>query len=239
MGVSGEAMIRALIDGDQSLADMAQLARGRMRRKIPELEQALNGGLDAHHRFILALQLNRIRTVEADLVALEEQISERLAPHDEALSLLLSIPGVDHVTASTIIAEIGTDMSRFPGGAHLASWAGLCPGSYESAGRKHGGRTRRGNAFLKAALVTAAVVASRTRGTYYAEKYRRLCARRGKLRAAVAVAHRILLAAYHMLSNGTPYVDPGAAYLDALDTKRVSGRLVRRLNAMGFEVTLR
>ena len=204
-GVSGEAMIRALIEGDQSPAEMAQLARRRMRRKIPELERALEGGIGEHHRFILRVQLDRVRTAEAQLTMLEEQITQRLAPYQDALTRLLSIPGVDHVTAWTIIAEIGTDMSQFHDASHLASWAGLCPGSYESARRRRGGKTRRGNVFLKAALVTAAVAAAKARGTYLAEKYRRLCARRGKLRAAVAIAHRILTAAYHLLADGTMY----------------------------------
>ena len=237
-GVSGEAMIRAMIDGDQSPAEMAQLARARMRRKIPELEQALRGNIGEHHRFILQLQLSRIKTADADLATLDQQIAVKLAPYDDALSQLSSIPGVDRLTAATIIAEIGVDMTQFHGAHHLASWAGLCPGSHESAGRKRGGKTRRGNIFLKAALVTAAVTAAKARGTYFAEKYRRLCARRGKLRAAVAVGHRILLAVWHMLADGTFYQDPGAAFFDKLDTRRVSNQLVRRLNAMGFNVTL-
>ena len=237
-GVSGEAMIRALIDGDQSPAEMAQLARRRMRRKIPELEQALHGDIEEHHRFVLRLQLGRIKAAEADLAVLQERIEAKLVPYEQALASLLGIPGVDRVTASCIIAEIGTDMSQFHGAHHLASWAGLCPGSHESAGRKRGGKTRRGNVFLKAALVTAAVAAAKARGTHCAEKYRRLCARRGKLRAAVAVGHHILIAVYHILADGTAYVDPGAAFLDRLDIRRTSNQLVRRLNDIGFDVTL-
>jgi transposase len=237
-GVSGEAMVRALIDADQSPAEMARLARGRMRRKLPELEHALHGDIGEHQRFILGLQLGRIKAAEADLAALEERIEEKLVPYEDALFRLLSIPGVERATAACVIAEIGVDMSQFHGAAHLASWAGLCPGNHESAGRKRGGKARRGNVFLKAALVTAAVAAGKTRGTYYAEKYRRLCARRGKLRAAVAIGHKILVAIYHMLTDGTLHEDPGAGYLDSLDRHRTSNQLIRRLNSMGFDVVL-
>jgi transposase len=237
-GVSGPAMIRALIEADRSPAEMAQLARGRMRSKCPELEQALHGDIGEHHRFILRLQLSRIKAAEADLAVLEERIDERLAPYQDALSRLAGIPGVDRVTAATIVAEIGVDMSQFHGADHLASWAGMCPGSHESAGRRRGGKTRRGNVLLKTALVTAAVAAGKARGTYYGEKYRRLCARRGKLRAAVAIGHKILVAVYHMLADGTFHQDLGADYLDTHDKRRVSNQLVRRLNGMGFDVVL-
>lgn len=237
-GVSGQAMVRALIEADRSPAEMAQLARGRMRSKRPELEQALHGDIGEHHRFILRLQLRRIKAAEADLAVLEERIDERLAPYRDALSRLTGIPGVDRVTAATIVAETGVDMSLFHGADHLASWAGMCPGSHESAGRRRGGKTRRGNVFLKSALVTAAVAAGKARGTYYGEKYRRLCARRGKLRAAVAIGHKILVAVYHMLADGTFHQDLGADYLDTHDKRRVSNQLVRRLNGMGFDVVL-
>jgi transposase len=237
-GVSGRAMLHALIDADQSPAEMAKLARGRMRSKLTELEHALRGNLDDHHRFILRLQFARIKTAEADLVILETRIAEKLAPYEDALRRLLDIPGVERAGAASIIAEIGVDMSQFHGASHLASWAGLCPGNHESAGRQRGGKTRKGNVFLKTALVTAAIAAGKTRGTYYADKYRRLSARRGKLRAAVAVGHTILVAVYHMLKDGTFHQDPGAEFLDNLDKRRTSKQLVRRLNSMGFDVQL-
>jgi transposase len=237
-GVSGRAMLHALIDADQSPAEMAKLARGRMRRKLTELEQALHGTIDEHHRFILRLQFGRIKAAEADLKVLEARIEEKLAPYADVLDRLLGIPGVERVTAACIIAEIGVDMSCFHGASHLASWAGMCPGNHESAGRKRGGKTRKGNVFLKAALVTAAVAAGKARGTYYADKYRRLCARRGKLRAAVALGHTILVAVYHMLTDGTFHEDLGADYLDSLNKRRTSNQLIRRLNSMGFDVQL-
>ena len=173
-GVSGKDMLRALIGAEQSASEMAQLARGRMRRKIPDLERALDGGLGEHQRFVLRLQFHRIEAAEADIAALDEQIAARAAPYDQAIGQLLSAPGIDRITATTIIAEIGTDMSLFDGAVQLASWAGLCPGSHESAGRQRGGKTRRGNVFLKTAFVTAAVAAGKKRGSYLADKYRRL-----------------------------------------------------------------
>ncbi|MBV8399971.1 MAG: IS110 family transposase [Acetobacteraceae bacterium] len=238
LGVSGEAMIRALIEADRTPAEMAQLAQRRMRRKIPELERALRGDLGEHHRFILRMQLERIKAAETDLARLDQRIADHLAPYHGALSRLLGIPGVDRVTGSTIIAEIGVDMTLFHGAQQLASWAGLCPGSHESAGRRRGGKTSRGNIFLKAALVTAAVAAAKKRGSYLADKYRRLSARRGKLRAAVAIGHKILVEAYHILHDGTYHQDPGPGYLDIIDKRRNSKQLVRRLNQVGFEVTL-
>jgi transposase len=237
-GVSGRAMLHALIEGDQSPAEMAKLARGRMRRKLTELEHALRGDIDEHHRFILRLQFGRIIAAEADLAVMEARIEEKLAPYEDALRRLLDIPGVDRVGSACIIAEIGVDMTQFHGASHLASWAGLCPGNHESAGRQRGGKTRKGNVFLKTALVTAAIAAGKARGTYYAEKYRRLCARRGKLRAAVAVGHTMLVAIYHMLRDGTFHQDPGAEFLDRLDKSRTSKQLVRRLTVMGFDVQI-
>ena len=209
-----------------------------MRRKIPELERALEGGLAAHQRFVLDLQLRRIEAAEADVAALDERIAEMAAPYDWAIGLLLGIPGVDRIVAITIVAEIGTDMALFDGPAQLASWAGLCPGSHESAGRRHGGKTRRGNVFLKSALVTAAVAAAKKRNSYLADKYRRLSAKRGKMRAAVAIAHKLLLTVYRILRDGECYKDLGADYLDSLDKRRVANRLTRRLNDLGFDVQL-
>lgn len=238
LGVSGEAMIRALIEADRTPAEMAQLAQRRMRRKIPELERALCGDLGEHHRFILQLQLERIKAAETQLTALDERIAEHLAPYDEALGRLMGIPGVDRVTASTIVAEIGVDMTVFHGAHQLAAWAGLCPGSHESAGRRRGGKTGHGNVFLKAALVTAAIAAAKKRGSYLADKYRRLKARRGTLRAAVAIGHKILIEAYHILHDGTFHHDPGPGHLDTINIRRNAQQLVRRLNEIGFDVTL-
>ena len=161
-----------------------------------------------------------------------------MTPYEVYLALLMQIPGVDWVIAATIIAEIGVDMSVFLSAAHLAAWAGVCPGSHESAGKRLRGKSRRGNVHLKTALVTAAVGAEKRRGSYLSAKYRQLSARRGKLRAALAVAHKVLIAVYHMLATGTDYKDLGPAYLDTLHQNRTVANLTRRLRDMGYEVTL-
>jgi transposase len=237
-GVSGWAMLKALIEGEQSPAEMAQLARGRMRRKLAELEQALHGRLQEHHRFLLGVQMRRIETIDADTAALDQRLDEKLKPYQRPMRLLMQIPGVDWVTAATIIAEIGVDMSVFANAAHLASWATMCPGSYESAGKRRGGKTRKGNVHLKTALVMAANAASKALGTYLADKYHRLKGRRGALRAAVAIGHKILLAAYHMLAADCDYKDLGGEYLDQLNAHRTAGNLRRRLRQLGFNIQI-
>lgn len=237
-GVSGRAMIRALIEGEDTPKAMAELARGTMRRKRADLARALDVPLKPQQRFMLRTQLARIEHAEADLERIDTMLREMVAPYDRYVGLLMSIPGVDWIIAVTIIAEIGVDMSAFASPAHLASWAGICPGNNESAGKKRSGKSRKGNVFLKTALVTAAITGSRRRGTYLTEKYRRLAARRGKMRAAVAIAHKILVSVWHMLTDGTFYQDLGAGYLDRQDRERTSKHLVRRLAAMGFNVQL-
>ena len=237
-GVSGRAMIRALIEGEDSPEAMAGLARGKLRGKHPDLARALDAPLRPHQRFMLRTQLARIEQAEADLERIDAELSEMLAPYDDTIGLLMSIPGVDRINAITIIAEIGVDMSRFQSPAHLASWAGLCPGNNESAGKKRSGKSRKGNVFLKTALVTAAITGSRRGGTYLAEKFRRMAARLGRMRAAVAIAHKILVSIWHMLRDGTFSKDLGAGYLDRLDRTRTAKHLVRRLAGMGFEVQL-
>jgi transposase len=238
-GVSGRAMIRALIEGEDTAEAMAGLARGKLRRKRADLARALDVPLQLHQRFMLRTQLARIEQAEAELERIDAMLSEMIAPYDHYVGLLISIPGIDWINAVTIIAEIGVDMSMFASPAHLASWAGLCPGNNESAGKKRSGKSRKGNAVLKTALVSAVITGSRRRGGgYLAEKYRRLTARRGKLRAAVAVAHKILVSVWHMLRNGTFYQELGAGFLDRLDRERTAKHLVRRLANMGFEVQL-
>ena len=176
--------------------------------------------------------------IEAALAALDARVEARMEPFQAQRALLRQIPGVDDRVAATIIAEIGIDMSVFGNATRLASWAGVCPGNHESAGRQRRGTTRRGNAHLKTALVTAAIGASRRKGSYYRDKYHRLKARRGYLRAAVAIAHKILVAAYHMLASGAPFRDLGEAYLDQQARRRTTANLVRRLNGLGYDVML-
>lgn len=237
-GVSGWAMLQALVEGQQTPAEMAQLARRRMRRKLAELERALHGRLEQHHRFLLDVQMRRIEALEADVAALDGRLQERLVPYSRQMRLLQQIPGVDRVIAATIIAEIGVDMTMFVNSAHLASWATMCPGSYESAGKQRGGKTRKGNVHLKTALVMAANAAGRTKGTYLGDKHRRLKVRLGGLRAGVAIGHKILVSAYRMLSDGSDYKELGAVYLDQLNTHRTAGNLVRRLRQLGYDVQL-
>ena len=237
-GVSGWAMLQALVEGEQSPAEMAQLARRRLRRKLAELERALHGRLEEHHRFLLGIQMRRIEAIEADIAELDRRLRAKLAPYARQMRLLMQIPGVDWVIAGVIIAEIGVDMSAFVSAEHLASWATMCPGNHESAGRRRSGKTRKGNVHLKTALVMAAKAAGRSKGTYLGEKFRRLTARRGALRAAVAVGHKILVAAYRMLASGSDYKDLGAGYLDQLNHHRAAGNMLRRLRQMGYDVQI-
>jgi transposase len=237
-GVSGLAMLRALVGNAATPEQMADLARGKLRRKLTPLARALEGRLTEHHRFVLDLHLRRMAAIEADLAALDARIEARMEPFRAQRALLRQIPGVDDRVAATIIAEIGVDMSVFGNAMRLASWAGVCPGNYESAGKQRRGTTRRGNVHLKTALVTAAIGASRRKGSYYKDKYHRLKARRGYLRAAVAIAHKILVAAYHMLASGAPFRDLGEAFLDQQARRRTTTNLVRRLNTLGYDVML-
>src|SRR5664279_2056305 len=237
-GVSGRAMLNALIEGEETPAEMARHARGRMKRKRDRLVLALDGVITEHHRFVLRLQFERIKAAEADLERLDEQLRGKLAPYAEVLERLMRIPGVDWVIAATIIAEIGVDMSAFISADHLASWTGICPGNHESAGKQRSGKIRKGNVYLKTALVTAAMNAVKKRGTYLAQKHRRLLARRGTMRAQVAIAHKILVAVYHMLANGSEYQDLGPTYLDRIDQRRTADQLARRIRDLGYDVKI-
>jgi transposase len=237
-GVSGRAMLRALIAGETSAEAMADLARGQLRRKRADLILALDGRLEEHHRFLLAMQLRRLEAIEADIAALDLRIDERLQPYRAPHTLLMQIPGVDWVVAAVLIAEIGVDMTVFLSVYHLSAWAGVCPGNHESAGRQRSGRARKGNVNLRAILVGAAMSAARTNGSYLKDKFHRLKARRGALRAALAIAHKILVSAYHMLAKNLPYRDLGEAYLDQISQTRTVANLKRRLERLGYNVTL-
>jgi transposase len=238
LGVSGRAILRALIDGTASPEEMAELARGRLRSKRAELALALRGRVEAYHRFLLTMQLSHIEGMERELEQLDQYIAEKLAPYDNEMALLKQIPGVDWVVAGVLIAEIGVDMSVFVSVHHLAAWAGVCPGSHESAGKKKSVRARKGNRHLRTILVGAARAASRTKGSYLKDKYYRLKARRGSMRAALAIAHKILVAAYHMIAGRVGYRELGEAYLDQIDQTRTAANLRRRLERLGYVVTL-
>jgi transposase len=237
-GMSGRLMLRALIAGKATPQERAELAKGLLRKKIPELQRALEGKLEEHHRFLLELQLQRLEAAEKDLAALEQRIQQRLEPYAAQLALLDEIPGVDWTLAAVIIAEMGVEMSVFGSVSQLASWAGVCPGNNESAGKRKSSRIPSGNVYLKTGLVEAANAAARAKGTYLRDKFFRLKARRGYKRAVVAVAHKILVAIYHMLSQQVSYNDLGDLYLDKLNKNHLTRNLVHRLERLGYAVTL-
>ena len=238
-GVSSMLMLRALAEGSAAPAAMADLAKRRLRSKIDRLALALDGSLAEHQRLLLRMHIRRLEEIGRDLAEVEAAIHAAMRPFDAQQALLVTIPGVDALTAAAIVAEIGADMSVFGTAQRLAAWAGLCPANHESAGKQMRRGTRKGNPYLKATLVTAAVCGARTKGTYLRDKFHRLRARMGAKKAAVAVAHKILVAAFHMLQRATAFADLGAEYLDRVDKHRTAKRLVRRLDALGYAVMLR
>ena len=238
LGKSGHDILVALVGGTTDAATLANLARGKLRTKLPDLERALVGRFGAHQRVLVGHHLGHIDYLDAVIADLSAQIAERLRPFDDELERLDAITGVGRYTAEVIVAEIGTDMTRFPTDRHLASWAGLCPGNHESAGQRQTGKTRRGNRWLRTALVEAATGAGRARHTYLSARYHRLASRRGKKKAAVAVAHSILVDAYHLLKHGTAFRDLGGDYFDRRDQAALERRLVSRLEALGNKVNL-
>ena len=237
-GVSGMQMLEALVEGKTTPAEMAELAKGRLRNKIAQLEPALEGRMEEHHRYLLKLQLRRMQELDKDLAELEARIQEKLRPYQKELELLTEIPGVDWTLAAVIIAELGVDMQVFASPSQLASWAGVCPGNHESAGKRRNVRVTKGNVHLKTALVEAAQASTRAKGTYLRDKFYRLKARRGAKRAVVAIAHKILVAVYHMLAEQVSYNDLGDLYLDKQNKQHLTRNLVRRLERLGFRVTL-
>jgi transposase len=240
LGVSGRDMLAQLIEGRDDPKQLAQLARGRLRQKIVDLERALTGRVRDAHRMLLKLHLEHIDDLTAKISALSEEIDRLLVPFDttNAIVRLDGIPGVNKAVAQVMVSELGLDMTRFPNAGHAASWAGLAPGRQESAGRNRSARIRKGNKHLKTALVQAAHAAGRRKDHYLGAQYRRLAARRGKQRAAIAVAHSILVIAYHMLKRGTEYVELGGDYFDKRNQQQVQQRLVKRLEKLGYKVSL-
>jgi len=238
IGVSGRAMLAGLARGETDPAALAQLARGRMQRKRLELEGALSGRMGPHQRFLLQEQLALVDSMDASIQRVNEEIARRLQPHTDVFERLDDIPGIGPRIIQIVLAEIGPDVRRFPTAAHLASWVGLCPGNHESAGHQRTGRTRKGNPWLRTALVEAAQVASRAKGSYLAAQFRRLAARRGVKRALVAVAHSLLVIIYSLLTRASTYADLGAGYFDERDRQHTTKRLVDRLQRLGYQVNL-
>lgn len=237
LGRSGREMLAALVAGQTDAAAMAELARGRMRDKRATLERALAGRFGPHQRFLVAEILAHIDFLDDMIERLSAEIAERERPFDVVLDRLDTIPGVGRRIAEIIVAEVGPNVQRFPSASHLASWAGLCPGHNESAGKRHSGKTRKGNRWLRSALVEAAQASTRSR-TYLAAQFRRLRSRRGAKKAIVAVAHTILRIVYHLLLDEHPYEDLGETYFDDRQRELVSARLTRRLQRLGYRVHL-
>jgi len=268
LGVSGRAMLEALVEGVRDARQLAELAKGRLRQKLSQWEQALQGRMRPHQAYLLAHQLAHLDFLDEEIAALSEQIERQLAAlppvvspptgedtgsgahpegvgeptppltATEAAALLDTIPGVSLRLAQAMLAEVGPDLTRFPSAKHLAAWAGLAPGNHESAGKRHSGRTRQGNPTLRTLMIEGAWAAAKTKQTYLATLYHRLAGRRGKKRAVVAVAHAMLVSAYYMLSRRRPYLELGPAYLDHRKKESLVNRLMQRLNRIGYAVTV-
>ena len=237
-GVSSRLMLAALIDGERDPAVLAELAKRRLRAKIPELVEALTGRFGEHHAFLAKVHLDLIDQHTSAIAGLTARIEEVIAPFRGARDLIVTIPGISTLVADVIVAETGADMRQFPSAGHLASWAGTCPGSNESAGRIKSTHTRPGNPYLKGALGIAAMSAARSNGTYLAAKYRRIAQRRGPVKAIVAIEHAMLIAIWNMLSTGTLYNDPGADFYTRLNPDKAKNRALDQLRKMGYDVTL-
>jgi transposase len=239
LGVSGRLMIQALVGGQEDPAVLAGLAKGKLRRKVSALEQALQGAVTDHHRDQLQRLWDQLLALEALIEHIDVRIVSMMDPPTlETIRRLITIPGVERWTAEVLVSELGTDMSVFPTSAHLSSWAGMCPGNNRSAGRSRSSRTTKGDRWLRRALTQAAWAASHTKDTYLSARYRRLAGRRGKKRALVALGHTILVIVYHILNDGTIYKELGAEYLDRLEPQRLTRQLVKRLEQLGHRVTI-
>lgn len=236
-GVSARRLLATLLNGEADTAQVGRLVHGRLRDKVPALERALAGGFGSHQRFMVARQLRHIADLDQLIDEVSQEIAERMRPFEEELALLDTIPGVGRRTAEVILAEIGTDMSRFPTAGHLASWAGMCPGNHESAGKRRSGKTRKGSPWLRVTLTEAAYAAGRSH-TYLSAQYHRLIARRGKKKAAIAVGHSILIIAYNILKRRLPFHDLGFDYFHQRNRTAVERRLIRALEALGNRVTV-
>ena len=238
LGKSGRGMVEALVGGAQDAQALAELARGRLRAKLPDLRLALEGRVQPHHRFLLQRILAHITFLEESIAQVQQEIEQHLAPFEEAVTLVQSVVGIGPIAAAAIVAEIGTDMSRFPSDKHLASWAGVSPGNKQSGGKRLNAATTSGNPYLRAMLAEISWAISHTKDNYLAAFYHRIARRRGKQKAIMALSHKVLVILYHILRDKKPYADLGADYFDTLDTERIQRHHIQRLEQLGFAVTI-
>jgi len=238
LGVSGRHMLNAIIAGEDKPEQLAQLARGKLKNKIPQLVQALDGLVRDHHRFLLAEFLEEWDWFEQRIVRLEEKIEKQIRPFEQAMALWQTMPGIDHVTACSLVAEVGVNMNQFPTAQHLASWAALCPGNHESAGKRKSGKTRDGNKWLRRTLCQAAWAVSRKKNCYLSSQFKRIAVRRGLKWALMAVAHTMLVIGYHMLKTGQGYRELGGNYLEQINKNQLQRYFTKRLQKLGFKVSV-
>jgi transposase len=238
VGASARRMLEALLAGEQDVEALVQLAHARMRQRIPEWRQALGGEVRPHHRVLLRRLLDHIDFLDGSMAQVQAEMDQRLQPYAHAMALLQSIPGINHLAAAAILAEIGVDMTRFPSARHLASWAGVCPGNKQSGGKRLQAGITEGDRWLRGTLGEVAWAIVHTKDNYLVAQYQRLVRRRGKYKAIVAVMHSVLVVIYHVLRDQQPYRDLGADYFDRLDTTRIERHHVHRLEQLGYTVTL-
>ena len=238
LGVSGRAILASIVREEEDPERLAEMARCRLRAKLPALREALRGRVTEHHRFLLRRLLEHVRFVESEIAKLEERIAEQMRPFQKEVELWSSMPGVNQVAAWSMVAELGPGLTAFPSEQHLSSWAGMCPGSDESAGKRRSGKMRKGNPWVRRMLCQVGWGAARTRGTYLSAKYHRIAARRGKERAIIAVAHNVLVIGFHLIRNQCQYYELGPDYFDQLHRCRLERYLVRRLEGLGNQVVL-
>jgi transposase len=238
LGLSGRAMLDALVAGTRDPEVLAELAKGSLRKKIPQLRDALEGRFGSHHGLLVGQILAKLDFLDEAIANLSAEIDRMIVPFEPEVALLVTIPGIERRSAQELIAEVGVDMTRFPSSAHLASWAGMCPGHHESAGKRRSGQTRPGSKWLHRTLREAAKAAGRTKSTYLGAQYARLRGRRGPVKATTAVGHSILVAAFHMLRDHVTYNELGPDWFDRLSPDQHARRLARQIEALGFCVTI-